>query len=213
MHLNKILISVWFLELFLNSCIVPYEPDIESKDITKYVVSGQVTDISSHQTVTISRASPVTVPEFIPVSGCYVRIFDSAGHEFIMSESENGVYETDIDCSYLIPGNSFRVDILTPDGNNITSDFDQMNECPEIDTIYFMRKDIKDNLPTRNTKVIQFCLDFDGGDTPSRYFRWEIFETWEYHVDYPINGIMTEEYIMSFHRLFQEKSAVNENGR
>ncbi len=186
MHLNKILISVWFLELFLNSCIVPYEPDIESKDITKYVVSGQVTDISSHQTVTISRASPVTVPEFIPVSGCYVRIFDSAGHEFIMSESENGVYETDIDCSYLIPGNSFRVDILTPDGNNITSDFDQMNECPEIDTIYFMRKDIKDNLPTRNTKVIQFYLDFDGGDTPSRYFRWEIFETWEYHVDYPI---------------------------
>ncbi len=186
MHLNKVSVLFLILVLSADACIVPYEPDIEAKDITKYVVSGQVTDISSHQTVTISRASSVTSPEFIPVSGCYVRIFDSAGHEFIMSESEDGVYGTDIDCAYLIPGNSFRVDILTPDGTNIVSDFDQMNECPEIDTIYFMRKNIKDDLSLRETKIIQFYLDVDGGNTQNRYFKWEVFETWEYHVEHPI---------------------------
>jgi hypothetical protein len=186
MHLNKTFILFWILVIYANSCIVPFEPDIESRDINKYVVSGQITDISSRQIVTVSIASSVTAPKNIPVSGCYVRIFDTMGHEFAMSESDDGVYETDIDCAYLIHGNSFRVDILTPDGTNIESDFDQMNECPEIDTIYFMRRDIKDDLSSKDTKIIQFYLDVDGRNTKSRYFKWEVFETWEYHVEYPI---------------------------
>lgn len=169
-----------------NSCIVPYEPDINSTAINKYVVSGQITDICSRQIVTVAMASSVTVPKNIPVSDCYVRIFDTMGHVFTMNETDEGVYETDIDCNYLIPGNSFRVEILTPDGTNIESDFDQMNVCPEIDSIYFMQREIKDDLSSKDTKIIQFYLDIDGGNTQSRYFKWEVFETWEYHVEYPI---------------------------
>ena len=72
----------------LPSCIMPYEPHIESKDINKYVVSGQVTDKSEYQTVSISMASPVGDPQFIPVSGCYAFITDDKKHKFVMQESE-----------------------------------------------------------------------------------------------------------------------------
>ena len=74
----------------IPSCIIPYEPHIENKDINKFVVSGQVTDNSDYQTVSVSMASPIGDPQYIPVSGCYVRIFDDKGNEFVMQESGSG---------------------------------------------------------------------------------------------------------------------------
>ncbi len=169
----------------LQSCIIPYEPHIDSKDINKYVVSGQVTDHSVYQTVSVSMASPIGDPQFIPVSGCYIRIFDQKGNEFEMQESEVGIYKVKIDSNYLIPGNSFKVEILTTNGTSIESDFDRMSKCPEVDSVYYARKDLLSNSPRQDTKGIQFYLDLDGGNIDSRFFKWEVFETWEYHAEYP----------------------------
>jgi len=113
----------------LPSCITPYEPHINSKDINKFVVSGQVIDNSDYQTVSISKASSVGEPQYIPVSSCNVRILDDKGNEFLMQESSAGVYQVQIDNNYLTPGTSFKVVILTSDGINIESDFDQMSGC------------------------------------------------------------------------------------
>ena len=56
MYQIKIIRIFQILGLVLPSCITPYEPRIESKDINKYVVSGQVTDETELQTVSISMA-------------------------------------------------------------------------------------------------------------------------------------------------------------
>jgi len=140
----------------LSSCIIPFEPHIDSKDINKYVVSGQVTDLDEYQTVSISMAAPIGDPKYIPVSGCYVRIYDDKGHEFVMNESEEGIYNVEIDNNYLIPGNSFKVEILTPDGTIIESDFDQMNECPDVDSVYYLRKELLPDEPGQGTKGYNF---------------------------------------------------------
>jgi Domain of unknown function (DUF4249) len=182
---TKIVIIFWVFVIFLPSCIIPYEPVIAIKDINKYVVSGQVTDNDEIQTVSVSMTSPVSDPEYIEVTGCYIRIFDDKGNQFEMQEAEPGIYHTRIDKSYLTPGTSFKVEILTPDGVNIESDFDKMNECPEIDTIYFIRKEIPTNLSGRIIKGLQFYLDLDAGNLTSYFFRWEAIETWEYHVPFP----------------------------
>jgi hypothetical protein len=166
---------------------MPYEPHIETRDINKYVVSGQVTDNSEYQTVSISMASPAGDPQFIPVSGCYARITDDKKNQFVMQESadEAGIYKVQIDRSYLKPGISFKIDIITPDGSSIVSDFDRMPKCPEVDSVYYLRKDVFTDIPGEVAKGIQFYVDLDGGDINSRYFRWELIETWEYHVAYP----------------------------
>ena len=182
----------------LPSCIIPYEPHIDNKDINKYVVSGQVTDQNGYQTVTVSKASPVGNPEYIPVSHCYIRIFDDKGNEFEMQESEEGVYKSRIDTYYLSPGTSFKLEILTPDGTSIVSDFDRMNECPDVDSVYYLRKDILTDEPGVGSKGIQFYVDLDGENVETRFFRWEAIETWEYHATYPMEWY----YDGSVHHIF-----------
>ena len=141
MQQTKAVIIFLLLAIILPSCITPYEPHINSKDINKFVVSGQITDNTDYNTVTISKASSVGNPQYIPVSNCFVRILDDKGNEFLMQESSAGIYQVQIDKIYLTPGTSFKVVILTSDGINIESDFDRMSQCPVVDSIYYIRKE------------------------------------------------------------------------
>lgn len=170
--------------LLLQSCIVPFYPLVESRNINKFVVSGQVNDNDEIQTVSVSVASPVGDPEYIPVSGCSVTISDDRGNQFEMKEAEAGKYQAEIDKGYLVPGISFKVDVITSDGIHIQSDFDRMNECPGIDTLYYVRKVIRENTPDDILEGLQFYIDLDAGNSSSHYFRWEAVETWESHVPY-----------------------------
>lgn len=180
----KTVVIFWLFVFFLPGCIVPYEPVIPTNAISKYVVSGGVTDNNEIQTLYISKASNIKDPEITEVTGCYVRIFDEKGNQFEMQEAEPGIYQTRIDKSYITTGTSFRVDILTPDGVNIESDFDRKNDCPEIDSIYFIRKEIPQDQWGRNIIGLQFFIDLDAGNLPTNFFRWEVIETWEYHVPF-----------------------------
>ena len=189
-----------------QSCITPFVPDIDMKDINKYVVTGQVVDNKELQTILVSMASSVTNPEYIPVSGCYVSIFDDLGNQFPMYESEQGTYIVKIDYGYLLPGRSYKVEILTPDGTSIQSDFDKMSECPIVDSLYYSIKDfptelaggasmdleISDSPKDLPTKIsgalnqeLRFYVDLHAENTESRFFRWEAVETWEHHALYP----------------------------
>jgi hypothetical protein len=191
------------MSFLLTSCITPFEPDIESSEVYKYVVSGMVSDNSEIQTVSVSMASPVSDPSYIPVSGCNVLIKDSNGNEFIMTELAGGVYSGEIARNYLIPGNSFKVEIVTPDGIRIESDFDRMEECPDVDSVYFQRRDIISNVSENVTNGIQFFLDLDSRNTTTRYYRWEVTETWEYHVPYAREWY----YDGSIHHIFPPDSS------
>jgi hypothetical protein len=187
MYQIKVIKIILILGLVLPSCITPYEPQIENKDINKYVVSGQVTDETEHQTVSISMASPVNDPQYIPVSGCYAFITDDKKHKYVMQESdtEPGIYTTEIDGQYLVPGMAFKIDIITPDGTRIESDFDRMPQCPDVDDVYYEIKELVSEVNGEVTKGIQFYIDLNGENVNNRFYKWEVTETWEHHVDYP----------------------------
>ena len=185
MQQNNIFIKFLILVIILQSCITPYEPHIDSKNQDKLVVTGQISDNSEYQIVSISTSSSIGDPRYIPVSGCSVSIFDNKGNQFTMQEAEAGTYKVKIAASYLTVGTSFKVEIFTSDGANIESDFDRINECPPVDSIYFSREEIPTNLAGYKTIGLQFYTDLNGGNLNSRFFRWEAMETWEYQVDYP----------------------------
>lgn len=174
------------LGFLIPSCITPYQPDIPPEAVNKYVVFGQVNNGSEDQTVTISMASPVSDPQYIPVSGCAVRISDDRKNQFVMHESpaEPGVYMVHIDSQYLNPGKSFKINIITPDGTAIESDFDRMPPCPEVGEVYYEFDEIIPEFTGQTEKGIRFYIDLDAEDITSRFFKWDITETWEYHVDF-----------------------------
>ncbi len=185
MHQTRINILTIFITAFITSCINPYDPDIDEVKISKYVVNGLVSDRDEIQSVLVSIASDVGEPRFIPVEGCRIAISDNQGNVFPLTESGAGNYSVRIDRSHLLPGISFKVEINVPGGTRIESDYDMMPDCPDIDSVYFIRRDIIMGDPLDAVKGIQFYIDLDGSNSETRFFRWEVEETWEYRVPYP----------------------------
>jgi len=186
MRRTNIILLVLMPALMVSSCIKPFDPHIDSKDVNKLVVSGQITDRGGDQIVSISMSCPINHLEHRPLAGCSVRIIDDKDNEFPMGDSGDGNYHVWIDSSYLTAGAAFKIEIVTPEGIKITSDFDSISECPPVDSVYFLRKDLPTVDPQVFVKGIQFYCDLDGKNTDSRFYRIEAIETWEYHADYPL---------------------------
>jgi len=159
---------------------------IKSSDAVKFVVMGQVVQGDSVQRINISMTSPVSEPKYIPVTGCTVTIKDDKGNIFITIDQQDGNYECMIPGSALKVGTSFKVEILTPGGVNIESDFDQIFDCPEVDTVYYLLEDQATRDPAVFIHGIRFYVDLNAGNSGSHFFRWEPVETYEYHMTWPI---------------------------
>ena len=186
MHRINLIIFILVSLMVISSCIKPFEPKIKSTDAHKYVVSGQVMNGDGNQTVNVSVTSSINDPQYQPVTGCLVVILDENENQFDMNDVGNGDYTTWIDPGFLVPGNSFMVEVTTPDGIKLASDFDQISSAPVVDSVYYIRNDIEGNIPGQFTLGIQFYLNIKGNDVNSRYYRWNLLETWEYHADYPL---------------------------
>jgi len=186
MQRNSHRILIVLPALIFTSCIRFFDPEIESRDLNKFVVSGLVTNDGEDQVVSIFKSLPLKEEDEIPVPGCTVVITDNKGNQFPMADSSDGNYHVNIGKQYLIPGSSFKVEIVTPDGNKIVSDFDSYYSCPEVDTVYYLREDLPTIDTTNSVNGIQFYVNLDADNTYSRYYRWEVTETWEYHAEYPL---------------------------
>jgi hypothetical protein len=186
MHRSSYVLIYLVLMLIVSSCIKPFYPEIESQDANKLVISGQVTDDGEIQTVNISITSPIGEPEYLPVSGCTVMILDNSGNEFLMTDTGDGNYQTIVDLSYLLPGASFQLQVTTAAGDRIESSFDTLSACPEVDSVYYMIENIEGSVAGEFTRGIQFYTNLNGTSESSRYFRWDVVETWEYHAEYPL---------------------------
>ncbi len=182
--------SSWFvtglLLLGLASCISPFSPDIDANDENKYVVNGQVILGDSLQTVNVSRTSILLQPRYDPVPGCQVIIVDDQGNAFYLADRGDGNYQGVIDSVYLVPGKTFRVRITVPEGDILQSDPDTLHSGGAITNAYYVREDRERNNAQQFLSGIQFYVDIAGGDTDSRYYRWDEIETWEYHTPYPL---------------------------
>jgi hypothetical protein len=172
--------------LILSSCIKSYEPVIETKDARKIVVSGQVNRGDEVQYVDVSTTSLVGEHKYIPITGCDVKILDAKGNTYHALDLNDGSYEIRIPENELIPGASFMVNILLPGGVNIVSDYDQIEDCPEVDSVYYIQQEVPGENPVIPDQGIQFYLDLDASDFSCRNYKFEAVETWEYHSAYPI---------------------------
>ncbi|MBK7214812.1 MAG: DUF4249 domain-containing protein [Bacteroidales bacterium] len=185
MHRNRLILILAVIAALLSSCIKVYEPLIRTEDSSKYVVDAQLTDSGGVQTITVSTTSSLNDPQFVPLPGCILMVSDDQGHDFPLFDRGDGTYLVNIDKQYMKPLVSFRLNVHTPSGEDLESDWDQLADSPEIDSVYFERTLKPTTDPEWNLDGLQFYLNLKAGVSDSRYYRWEAFETFEYHVDYP----------------------------
>jgi hypothetical protein len=168
----------------MESCIERFDPEIKSTDVLKYVVTGGVNKGDSIQRVNVSITSLISRPRAIPIVGCDVKIIDGKGNAYTAKDIQNGYYEVIIPECELVAGNTFKVDIQVKGGAHIVSDFDQIQDCPEVDSVYYILREIPTSTPVFPIRGIQFYLNLDADNFSCRNFRFEMTETWQYTAIY-----------------------------
>lgn len=187
---NRLKVYCLFLVLTfsVNACIEPYEAEIEEE--TELIsIEGSIIKGDSLQHIVITTTTPLINPEFKPVRGCDVKVVDEFNNEFIFKENEKGTYSSAIANNLLVSNRQYKLIISTPNGDKYESLYETLNSSAAVDTVYY---DIENKIETftgEETEGIQFYIDIEAPDTISRYFRWNLTESYEYTTTGPISYI------------------------
>lgn len=170
----------------LSSCIKPYVPQYKDTSVLKYVVEGMVSSEEGIQEVRVSKSSSANIPIYNPIGDCKVKIVDEVGQEFDLFELNNGIYQVWMEQDELVVGRSYKVVVETPEGNILESEFDQMPSGAELNIpSYFVEVQAGQQV-NEWKKGLQFYIDLEGSEQNSKFYRWQLIETWEYHSAYPV---------------------------
>jgi hypothetical protein len=144
-------------------------------------INAHLTDKPGKQYIEISRSVPLIYSKFDALPGCYVLLVreDGESREFWQSGPES-YYEAELDEEFLQTGMSYRVEVISPEGEEYHSDFDKIRPAPEIDTIYYQVEKGTD-YHGDSIEGIRFFIDFTYDNEAYEYIRWELTETYEFH--------------------------------
>jgi hypothetical protein len=167
-------------------CIEEYRPDIEHIGANKYVVYGELTTEKEDNIIKVSLASPIQEPKYMPLNECDVKIVDRIGNSFNGNEMEEGKYNISIQPENLVSGMAYRLEVTTPAGTKLVSEYEKLLDSPDIDSVYYKRENIATNNPEHFIEGIQFYLDLDAPGAKHSYYKIDVIETFEYHSELPL---------------------------
>ena len=180
-----LILFIW--ALIGSSCIERYYNDFQLDFIPSLVVDGTITNESENQEIFLSKSIDVQSTGMNGVSGCTVLVTDKNNNNYFFYETDQGHYQGIISMDNLVVGNFFKISIITPDGSEYESGFEEMTFCPEVDSVYYELTEPMFNESTQQIgDGIQFYVDLKVDDRYSQFYRWNLIETYEYHATWPI---------------------------
>ena len=172
--------------LAMTSCIDEYWPEI-----TKYqniiVVDGKITSDPGPYTVQLSFSTDVNLPQLHPYASCLVSIHDDEGNFELLEEYQEGIYKTSPSGLQGIVGRSYRIHIETPDGQEYDSEFEELLEPVEIESVYAVIETREDTSTNHDLEGYQFYINTHPVSNDSSYFLWQLEYTYKYKTDFRIN--------------------------
>jgi hypothetical protein len=186
---SRIITILTCLILFALSCISPFEPDYIGGEPDLLVVDGSIIKGFETQVIKISRSSSISQPKYKPVENCQVKITDDLGNEFVFTEVSQGKYIAHIEDAFLNYDTQYRLVFSTPSGENYESGYQRLLKTASVDSIYCIKEYHYIPDSTKYVEGLRFYVDLDAPDDASRYYRWQIEETWEIHATWMISGV------------------------
>ena len=166
--------------VFLFGCVERYYPGEEKLKTGILVINAHITDKPGIQLIDISRSSGLQFRDYSPESGAYAILVREDGETREFFEGKPGKYTHELDADFLQIGKSYRVEVITAEGDEYQSDFDKIRPVPGIDSIYYEVESIYQ--PAGDTiHGIRFYIDFSYDDEAYEFIRWELTETYELH--------------------------------
>jgi hypothetical protein len=173
----------FFLFIPLITCIDPFNPQLKG-NASVLTVDALLTNEHRSYAFKLSWTSENQNTKPLMASGVTVTIRDKKGSGTTLTETEPGVYKTDSLQFLGETGNSYILNLKTPDGNEYESDTCTMYPVQPIDNIYFARDNEFINNGSEIQDGIRIFIDSENkGDC--KYVRWIYNEWWKFSVPQP----------------------------
>lgn len=172
---------LFFLLVFMNSCVEPYNAQVNGYE-DLLVVDGLITDENKSHQVKLTRS--IANLDEIPVAetNAVVVISCNDGTSEVLKEFEPGVYKTDSVNFVVKIGNRYKLSIRTSQGKNYHSEECEILTPTAIEKIYYNKKDI---IGVNNEDLEGISFFVDGSAPVDSYLRWMYDEDWKFSIPYP----------------------------
>lgn len=182
------LIIIFMAGLVLAGCREEFFPEFKGDD-KKLVIEGGITSEPGPYFIRLSQSLPINQPIRVPYTGCEVIISDDTGYQEILTEKEPGVYQTLENGITGRVGNSYAVQVKTPEGKIYQTDFQKMENPVGIDSIYAELNKKEDPEYPFGLPGYQFYINTRATTGGEAWFLWKMTETYEYRADYPLHAL------------------------
>ncbi len=158
--------------LALAGCVDPYMPDVLDANANYLVVDGFING-AGRTRIQLSRTTNTASTSAPPAEkGARLSIVDDAGARYALTEIASGSYRSD--SLQLSPARQYQLRITTSANVTYTSDLVPLKMTPPIDQLTWQLR----------SDQVQLLLSTHDAQQQSRYYRWGLAETWEFHAAY-----------------------------
>jgi hypothetical protein len=185
MHLNsKLTGTIIFIAFIMLSCI--YEFQLKEGNYENFlVIYGMVTTENGPHEVTILKTSNIESTVADSVCNANVTISDDKENTMPLTEVSAGRYHTPETFTGQI-GTKYKLHIELQDGQRYESEY---VELIDVNGISELRAEHITKQATGTTKTeegYQFYINTEQSNCEQKYYKWDVFEDWEFHLPYYI---------------------------
>lgn len=199
MHNSSNILTFFFMLLagalmFMTSCVEEYWPELGAKYEEVLVVDGQINDKPGPYQVVLSLSTKVEQPFFVPLTGAQVTVNDNLGNIEYLNEVEEGVYQTsNLDFTGIV-GRSYQLKIITENGKQYESNFEELKLSTGIDSVYAkIEYNYSDELGF-DLPGYQFYITTHAAESDSSYFLWQLERTFKFNSNHTLKFIFDGTY-------------------
>ena len=169
--------------MWLSSCVDEYWPDVDKYE-NLLVVEGGITNAPGPYSLKISKSLAIEGSEYIPYSGCILKIFDDDGISETLVETEPGIYSTMPNGIQGQIGKRYKLSVLTPQGKEYESSYEELIKPVLIDDVY-AEVEYHSNPGFDYPQVgYQFYVDAEETLNDTNFYLWNMEATFHYQSDF-----------------------------
>jgi len=202
-----VIMTTRILILFFILAIVGCKDEILLKDKNnepKLVVEGFITNESEPCIIELSITSDLNDSKKIPYTDCSITLYENTGISEILTEIAPGIYSASKDGITGIVGKSYKIAIKTPDEKEYFTEFQEMKESVEIDSVYAELSSIDLIEHPYTLPGYQFFTTSKEVSIKESYFLWKMIETYQYTADYqPVDIINSTSTVADYLKLYR----------
>jgi hypothetical protein len=182
--LIKLTVIIAGFTLIFQDCIYEFTPKgVKLENLL--VIYGMVTNENGPHDITILKTKTINSKVNEPVRGATVSIFDDKGNTVSLTEDSVGKYHTPETFSGQI-GARYKLNIELQ-GKQYESDYVELLDVPDISELEAEKMTKPATGTSPESSGYQFYITTKPGTSEQKYYKWDVFEDWEYHLPYRVS--------------------------